>query len=86
MGDVEAEHVVVKTKRPFEVGNLEVYMSDAGLRVNGLHGVSNEADLIATKYLLFRGKDTYVPQFVPADLRTQIKYFFDIYDAEEKRM
>ena len=30
--------------------------------------------------------EDYVPQFVPAHLRPQIKYFFDIYDAEEKRM
>jgi hypothetical protein len=30
-------------------------------------------------------KDLF-PQFVPAHLRHHIDYFFDIYDAEEKRM
>jgi hypothetical protein len=30
--------------------------------------------------------EDYVPQFVPAHLRHHIDYFFDIYDAEEKRM
>jgi Domain of unknown function (DUF5069) len=30
--------------------------------------------------------EDYVPQFVPARLRHHIDYFFDIYDAEEKRM
>lgn len=28
----------------------------------------------------------YVPQFVPAEIRHHIDYFFDIYDAEEKRI
>ena len=30
--------------------------------------------------------EDYIPQFVPAHLRHHIDYFFDIYDAEEKRM
>jgi hypothetical protein len=30
--------------------------------------------------------EEYIPQFVPAHLRHHIDYFFDIYDAEEKRM
>lgn len=28
----------------------------------------------------------YVPEFVPAHLRHQVDYFFDIYDVEEKRI
>jgi hypothetical protein len=28
----------------------------------------------------------YIPEFVPAHLRHHIDYFFDVYDAEEKRM
>ena len=27
-----------------------------------------------------------IPQFVPAHLRHHIDYFFDVYDAEEKRI
>ena len=30
--------------------------------------------------------EDYIPQFVPAHLRHHIDYFFDVYDAEEKRM
>ena len=30
--------------------------------------------------------EDYIPEFVPANLRHQVDYFFDIYDAEEKRM
>jgi hypothetical protein len=30
--------------------------------------------------------EDYIPQFVPAHLRHHIDYFFDIYDAEERRM
>ena len=30
--------------------------------------------------------EDYIPEFVPAHLRHQVDYFFDIYDAEEKRM
>jgi hypothetical protein len=30
--------------------------------------------------------EDYVPQFVPAQIRHHIDYFFDIYDAEEKRI
>jgi hypothetical protein len=30
--------------------------------------------------------EDYIPQFVPAHLRHHIDYFFDIYDAEEKRI
>jgi ribosomal 50S subunit-associated protein YjgA (DUF615 family) len=30
--------------------------------------------------------EDYIPQFVPAHLRHDIHYFFDIYDAEEKRI
>ena len=30
--------------------------------------------------------EDYIPQFVPAHLRHQVDYFFDIYDAEERRM
>ena len=30
--------------------------------------------------------EDYIPEFVPAHLRHHIDYFFDIYDAEEKRM
>ena len=30
--------------------------------------------------------EDYVPQFVPAPIRHHIDYFFDIYDAEEKRI
>jgi hypothetical protein len=30
--------------------------------------------------------EDYIPQFVPGHLRHDIDYFFDIYDAEEKRM
>jgi len=30
--------------------------------------------------------EEYVPQFVPPELRHHIDYFFDIYDAEEKRI
>ena len=30
--------------------------------------------------------EDYIPQFVPAHLRHHVDYFFDIYDAEEKRM
>jgi len=30
--------------------------------------------------------EDYIPQFVPADLRHHIDYFFDIYDAEENRI
>ena len=30
--------------------------------------------------------EDYVPQFVPLHLRHHIDYFFDIYDAEEKRI
>ena len=30
--------------------------------------------------------EEYVPQFVPLELRHHIDYFFDIYDAEEKRI
>jgi Domain of unknown function (DUF5069) len=30
--------------------------------------------------------EDYVPEFVPAHLRHHVDYFFDIYDAEEKRM
>jgi hypothetical protein len=30
--------------------------------------------------------EDYIPQFVPANLRNRIHYFFDIYDAEEKRI
>jgi len=28
----------------------------------------------------------YIPKFVPADIRHHVDYFFDIYDAEEKRI
>ena len=30
--------------------------------------------------------EDYIPQFVPAHLRHHVDYFFDVYDAEEKRM
>ncbi len=30
--------------------------------------------------------EDYLPQFVPPHLRHHVDYFFDIYDAEEKRM
>ena len=30
--------------------------------------------------------EDYIPQFVPTHLRHRIRYFLDIYDAEEKRM
>ena len=30
--------------------------------------------------------EDYIPQFVPPHLRHHVDYFFDIYDAEEKRM
>ena len=30
--------------------------------------------------------EDYIPQFVPERLRHHVDYFFDIYDAEEKRM
>jgi Domain of unknown function (DUF5069) len=30
--------------------------------------------------------EDYIPQFVPANLRPHIDYFFDVYDAEEKRL
>ena len=30
--------------------------------------------------------EDYIPQFVPPHLRHHIDYFFDVYDAEEKRM
>ena len=30
--------------------------------------------------------EDYIPQFVPPNLRHHVDYFFDIYDAEEKRM
>jgi hypothetical protein len=30
--------------------------------------------------------EDYIPQFVPARIRHHIDYFFDIYDAEEKRI
>jgi len=30
--------------------------------------------------------EDYIPQFVPSHLRHRIRYFLDIYDAEEKRM
>jgi hypothetical protein len=30
--------------------------------------------------------EDYIPEFVPAHLRHHIDYFFDVYDAEEKRM
>ena len=30
--------------------------------------------------------EDYIPEFVPAHLRHHIDYFFDIYDAEEKRI
>jgi hypothetical protein len=30
--------------------------------------------------------EDYVPKFVPASIRHHIDYFFDIYDAEEKRI
>jgi Domain of unknown function (DUF5069) len=30
--------------------------------------------------------EDYVPKFVPADVRHHVDYFFDIYDAEEKRI
>jgi hypothetical protein len=30
--------------------------------------------------------EDYLPQFVPPNLRHQVDYFFDIYDAEEKRI
>jgi Domain of unknown function (DUF5069) len=30
--------------------------------------------------------EEYIPQFVPLELRYHIDYFFDIYDAEEKRI
>jgi hypothetical protein len=30
--------------------------------------------------------EDYIPQFVPAGIRHHIGYFFDIYDAEEKRI
>jgi hypothetical protein len=30
--------------------------------------------------------EDYIPQFVPAHLRHHLDYFFDIYDAEEKRI
>jgi hypothetical protein len=30
--------------------------------------------------------EDYIPQFVPAHLRHHIDYFFDVYDAGEKRM
>ena len=30
--------------------------------------------------------EDYIPQFVPPPLRHHIDYFFDVYDAEEKRM
>lgn len=30
--------------------------------------------------------EDYIPQFVPSHLRHHIDYFFDIYDAEEKRI
>jgi hypothetical protein len=30
--------------------------------------------------------EDYVPKFVPAEIRHHIDYFFDIYDAEEKRI
>jgi hypothetical protein len=30
--------------------------------------------------------EDYIPQFVPKHLQHHIDYFFDVYDAEEKRM
>jgi hypothetical protein len=30
--------------------------------------------------------EDYIPEFVPASIRHHIDYFFDIYDAEEKRI
>jgi Domain of unknown function (DUF5069) len=30
--------------------------------------------------------EDYIPEFVPPHLRHHIDYFFDVYDAEEKRM
>jgi hypothetical protein len=30
--------------------------------------------------------EDYIPRFVPPHLRHHIDYFFDVYDAEEKRM
>jgi hypothetical protein len=30
--------------------------------------------------------EDYIPHFVPATIRHHIKYFFDIYDAEERRI
>jgi Domain of unknown function (DUF5069) len=30
--------------------------------------------------------EDYIPEFVPAHLRHHIDYFFDVYDAEEKRI
>jgi hypothetical protein len=30
--------------------------------------------------------EDYIPEFIPAHLRHHIDYFFDVYDAEEKRM
>jgi hypothetical protein len=30
--------------------------------------------------------EDYIPQFIPANQRHHIDYFFDVYDAEEKRM
>jgi hypothetical protein len=30
--------------------------------------------------------EDYIPEFVPASIRHQVDYFFDIYDAEEGRI
>ena len=73
--DAEVESWVSRHAKPRE--RIEVIKWNNSLRYKRI----SELPDAMQEYM-----EDYIPQFVPAHLRHHIDYFFDIYDAEEKRM
>ncbi len=73
--DEEIAAWIVKQAKPRE--QIEIIRWNDDLRYKRISEMSDEIQ----EYM-----EDYIPQFIPAHLRHHIDYFFDVYDAEEKRM